>query len=202
MKASTFVCLLAVALTLIQVYDAREISGGKSAGLCVCNATSPTAAMAALDQCRALLCGTTVRRPPADRCVLLQTCPTNGIFWTRLRLLPLLTVPTALLPLLLPLRLQHHPLLHPVLPPTPTLTRQDQLQDRQDHQVQPCVFGYGSVKSNHYDKVLRGLKIKEPKSQWQVSLLASCSSTSCVCWLTTEALVFRHVANTANKLVI
>ena len=110
--------------------------------------------------------------------MLLQTCPTNGIFWTRLRLLPLLTVPTVLLPLLLPLRLQHHPLLHLVLPPT--LTRQDQLQDRQDHQVQPCVFEYGNVKVN--DKLLGGLKIKEPKSQWQVSLLANSSSTSCVCW--------------------
>ncbi len=128
-------------------------------------------------------------------CVLLQTCPTNGIFWTRLRLL---TVPTVLLPLLLPLRLQHHPLLHLVLPPI--LTRQDQLQDRQDHQVQPCVFEYGNVKVN--DKLLGGLKIKEPKSQWQVSLLANSSSTSCVCWLTTGALVFRHVASTANKLII
>jgi len=89
-----------------------------------------------LDPCRCCV----GHRPQTDRCVVLQTCPTNGIFWTRLRLLPLLTVPTVLLPLLLPLRLQHHPLLHPVLPPTPTLTRQDQLQDRQDHQVQPCVF--------------------------------------------------------------
>ncbi len=61
MKASTFVCLLAVALTLVQVYDAREINGGKSAGLCVCNATSPTAAMAARPV--SLLCGT----PSADR---------------------------------------------------------------------------------------------------------------------------------------
>jgi hypothetical protein len=50
MKASTFACLLVVALTLIQVYDARQISGGKSAGFCVCNATSQTAVMAALDQ--------------------------------------------------------------------------------------------------------------------------------------------------------
>ena len=50
MKASTFACLLVVALTLIQVYDAREISGGKAAGGSVCNATSPTAVTAALDQ--------------------------------------------------------------------------------------------------------------------------------------------------------
>jgi len=77
--------------------------------------------------------------------VLLQTCPTNGIFWTRLRLLLLLTAPTVLL--LLQRRLLHHPLLHPP-PPTPTLT----LQDRQHHQVQPCVFEYGNVQLD--DKLL------------------------------------------------
>ena len=70
-----------------------------------------------------------------------MSCPTNGIFWTRLRLLPLLTAPTARLPLLLPLRLQHHPLLHPALP-LPA------------HQVQPCVIKYGNVND---DKVLGGL---------------------------------------------
>ena len=50
--------------------------------------------------------------------------------------------PTVRLPLLLPLRLQHHPLLHPALPAR-TLALQDQLQD---HQVQPCVFEYCNVK--------------------------------------------------------
>jgi len=49
--------------------------------------------------------------------------------------------------LLLQRRLLHHPLLHPP-PPTLTLT----LQDRQDHQVQPCVFEYGNVQLD--DKLL------------------------------------------------
>ncbi len=96
------------------------------------------------------MCGTTVRRPTGV--YLLQTCPTNGIFWTRLRLRLLLTVPTVQLPLLLQRRLQH-PLLHQALPvPTPTLQDRQDRQDRQHHQVQPCVFEYGNVQLN--DKLL------------------------------------------------